>query len=154
MIKNIQDILFLFVCILALVSISGCMASLPGSSVNKTIVAYSDPETGIHNWVDAVNSKDIVKLYDLEPYGFKQEVSLKQFVTVNQDNEFISPNATLTGYEILNKTSNATVANLRVVVYWYGPVSPNSTQMETIPMFYNFEELFENGEWKVWETPW
>ena len=154
MLRDVQCILVLFVCILALVSISGCMASLPASSMNKTIAAYSDPETGIHDWVDAVNNKDIVRLYDLEPNEIKQYVSFKQFLTVNKDNEFLSQNATLTDYEILNKTSNATAANLRVVLYWYGPVSPNSTHVETIPMFYNFEELFENGEWKVWESPW
>jgi hypothetical protein len=154
MLKNVQCIPALSLCILALVSISGCTASLPGSSVNKTIAAYSDPETGIHDWVDAINNKDIVKLYDLEPYGFKQEVSLTQFVTINQDNEFLSPNATLTGYKILNETSNATAANLRVMVYWHGPVSPNSTQLQTVPIFYNFEELFENGEWKIWTIPW
>jgi len=122
--------------------------------MNKTIVAYSDPETGIQEWVDAVNNKDIVRLYDLEPNGFKQEVSFGQFVTVNKDNAFLSQNASVTGYEILNETSNATTANIRVMVYWQGPVSPNSTQIQNISVFYNFEELFENGEWKVWTIPW
>ena len=67
--------------------------------MNKTVVAYSDPETGIQEWVDAVNNKDIVRLYDLEPNEIKQEVSFGQFVTVNKDNAFLSQNATLTGYE-------------------------------------------------------
>jgi len=122
--------------------------------MNKTIVSYSDPETGIQEWVDAVNNNDIARLYELEPEGFKQEISFSQFVLVNRDNEFINPNASLTGYEILNKTSNATVANMRVMVYWHGPVAPNSTQMQTIPMFFNFEELYENGQWRVWTIPW
>ncbi len=93
-------------------------------------------------------------MYDLEPDGFKQEVSFSQFVLLNKDNEFMSPNSSLTDYKIMNETSNITDANMRVMVYWHGPNSQNSTQMETIPLFFNFEESYENGEWRVWEIPW
>ncbi len=93
-------------------------------------------------------------LYDLEPDGFKQEISLSQFAILNKDNEFMNPNSSLTDYTILNETSNATTANIRVMVHWYGPKSPNSTQMETVPLLFNFEESYENGGWRVWEIPW
>ena len=47
------------VCILALVIISGCTSTLHDSSMNRTTIASSDPETGIQAWVDAVNNKDL-----------------------------------------------------------------------------------------------
>jgi hypothetical protein len=153
MFKNIVCITFLCLFILAFVSISGCTATMPNTSQNVA-VPNSDPQTGIQEWVDAVNNKDVARLYDLEPEGFKQGVSFSQFALLNKDNEFISPNSSLTDYKILNETSDATVANIRVMVYWHGLKSQNSSQMETVPLFFNFEESFENGEWRVWEIPW
>lgn len=113
-----------------------------------------DPETGIVSWINAINNKDIARVYDLEPDEFKQKISLNQFVSANKDNSFMGPNSTITGYTIVNKTNNATVANLVVVVYWQGPISPNSTKMQTLPIYYKFEEFYEDDEWKIWIEPW
>ncbi|MGB7992829.1 hypothetical protein [Methanoregula sp.] len=151
--KNIVCIMALCLLIIAVVNISGCTSTVPNAATNE-VVPNSDPQTGIQEWVTAVNNKDIATLYDLEPDGFKQEVSFSQFVLLNKDNEFMSPNSSLTDYKIMNETSNITDANMRVMVYWHGPNSQNSTQMETIPLFFNFEESYENGEWRVWEIPW
>jgi len=153
MAKNILYIIPLCLCILVLVSVCGCVGSLSDSSMNKTSASHSDPETGVQEWIEAVNNHNIVRLYDLEPDEVRQEISFNQFEDVNKDNNFISPNASLSGYDILNETSNATIANLIVVVNWNGPVSPNSTQLETMTIYYHFEEFFEDGEWKVWIVP-
>lgn len=154
MAKKIHYIMGFCLCILALVFLCGCIASVPGPVMNKTIVSHPDPETGIQEWIGAVNNRDMVKLYDLEPDEVKQEISFNQFVSANKDNEFIRPNSSLTGYQILNETSNATVADLIVTVDWNGSVSSNSTQIQTIPIYYHFEEFFEDGEWRVWIVPW
>lgn len=138
---------------LVLIMACGCTASLQDTT-NKTSVSPPNPETGIHNWADAVSNKDLARLYDLEPDYVKQKVSFDKFLGINKGNEFMNPNSTLTGVEILNETSNATVANLIVAVYWQGPVPPNSTKIQNLTIYYNFEEFFEDGEWKVWINPW
>ena len=46
------------------------------------------------------------------------------------------------------------MANIKVVLLLRQNVSANSVETETIPLYLNFEEWFENGEWKVWTIPW
>lgn len=130
----------------------GC-TSISMSDFNKG-PNQPDPETGIISWIYAVNDKDLSRLYGLQPDEVKKVVSFSQFETVNKGNAFIAPNSSITSYEILNKTSNATTAHVVVVIWWVGPESPNSTQMQTLPMYFNFQEFFEDGEWKVWTMPW
>jgi len=134
--------------------VCGCTIPSSDSALNKTSVSLPDPKTGVYNWADAINNKDLPRLYDLEPDFIRQNVSFDQFAGVNVGNSFISPNSTLTSVEILNETSNATTANLIVVVYWQGPISTNSTKMQTLPIYFKVEEFYEDNEWKVWMEPW
>jgi len=70
------------------------------------------------------------------------------------NNTLLQQDKSITGYKILNETSNATMANIRVVLTLHQNVPGNSTQTETIALYLNFEEWLENGEWKVWTIPW
>lgn len=129
----------------------GCTA-VNNSAVNN----YSpqpDPDTGINAWIDGVNAHDVNGLYNLAPEWIKKNVTLEQFVSANANNTLMTPDKSITGYKILNETSNATMANVKVLVSLNQDVSTNSTQKETIPLFLNFEEWFENGEWRVWTIP-
>ena len=101
-----------------------------------------------------MNAHDVSGLYNLAPEGIRDQVSLEQFVSANMNNTLISPDKAITGYKILNETSNATMANIKVVLLLRQNVSANSVETETIPLYLNFEEWFENGEWKVWTIPW
>ncbi len=152
--KLILHALCAVVCILVLVIISGCTSYQHDSSMNRTTISSSDPETGIQEWVAAVNNKDLGRLYDLSPDEIKTQMSWENFTAANENNEFLRPDETFTFDSVMNKTGNATVANLKVILLLHKNTSANSTQSETIPLYFNFIELFEHGEWKVWSIPW
>ena len=148
--KLILHALCALVCILALVSFSGCTSSLHDSSMNKTTVSASDPETGIEEWMDAVNHKDVNRLYALAPDEIKQQVSYDQFVKDNEDNILFKPGLEFTNYTVLNKTVNQSDAKITALLVLQKPVSGNSTQNESIPVLYTFILRYEEGQWKVW----
>jgi len=141
-----------FVSLLLLSSIlSGCtMTDLSSTKNNNLNTIYSYPELGIQEWVNAVNTKDVKALYNLEPDSVKQQISYAQFVTMNEQNQLLEPNSSLTSFEVLNETRNGTSANFIIIANWQGTVAQNSTQIKTAPIFYHFKEIFEDGIWKVW----
>jgi hypothetical protein len=138
--------------LLVLIVVCGC------SAVDTSVLSKSspqpDPETGIIAWIDAINAHDVSGLYNLAPEGIRDQVSLEQFSNANTNNTLLTQDKAITGYNILNETSNATMANIKVALLLRQNVSANSVQTETIPLYLNFEEWFENGEWKVWTIPW
>ncbi len=138
--------------LLIMIVVCGCTAT--NTSVSGKSPSQPDPETGIIAWIDGMNAHDVSGLYNLAPEGIRDQVSLEQFVSANMNNTLISPDKAITGYKILNETSNATMANIKVVLLLRQNVSANSVETETIPLYLNFEEWFENGEWKVWTIPW
>ena len=113
-----------------------------------------DPETGIQSWVAAVNAHDVTALYYLAPKGLREQVTLDEFKIANVNNTFFADSRSITGYEVLNKTSNASMANIRAVILLRQTSAGNSSETTTIPVYLNFEEWFEDGAWRVWTVPW
>jgi hypothetical protein len=138
--------------LIMLIVICGCTAT--DSSMLSKSLPQPDPETGIIAWMEAINAHDVSGLYNLAPEGIRDQVSLEQFVNANTNNTLLASDKEITGYKILNETSNATMANIKVALLLHQNVSANSAETETIPLYLNFEEWFENGEWKVWTIPW
>ena len=113
-----------------------------------------DPETGIDAWVQAMNAHDIDQLYYLAPEEVQTQVSLAQFEKDNANNTLLQSDKFISGYQILNETRSSTTAKIKAVIILHQNVPGNSTQTQTIPLYLNFEEWYENGGWKVWTIPW
>jgi len=142
------------IAVVLVVLIIACGCTSVNTSVADQSSSLPDPETGINAWIDAVNAHDINGFYNLAPNEIKEQIPEQQFITANTNNPLLQQDRSITGYKILNETSNATMANIKVMVSLRQDVSANSTQTEIIPLYLNFEEWFENGEWKVWTIPW
>ena len=113
-----------------------------------------DPETGVIAWVNAINAHDVGKLYYLAPEEIQNQVSINQISNANANNSLLTQDKAIVDYKVLNETRNETMANLHMMIVLKQNVSANSTQTETIPLYLNFEEWYESGEWKVWTIPW
>ena len=118
--------------------------------MNKTTVSSPGPETGIEEWMDAVNHKDVNRLYTLAPDEIKQQVSYDQFVKDNKDNILFKPGWEFTNYTVLNKTVNQSDARITAMLVLQKPVSENSTLVESIPVYYTFILKYEESQWKAW----
>jgi hypothetical protein len=138
------------VCILVFVSISGCTATLPGATVNKTLGSYPDPQTGIVKWVNEMNNRDLYGLYQLAPGEVRQQISYEQFEQANQNNELFTPGWAFTNVTILNETINQSVVTIKAQLLLNVPGS-NSTQSQTIPIYDTYTLTYEDNEWKVWD---
>lgn len=138
--------------LLLLVLLSGCTAD-GGLSAGKNM-APPAPETGIQTWIAAVNAHDVTALYYLAPAEIRNQVTLDQFKSANANNTFLENDRSITGYEILNRTGNASRANIKAAILLHREASGDSNQTETIPIYLNYEEWFEDGVWKVWTIPW
>jgi hypothetical protein len=113
-----------------------------------------DPETGVIAWIHAINAHDVSGLYNLAPESIRDQVSLNRFSNANANNSLLTQDKAIVDYKVLNETRNETMANLHMMIVLKQNVSANSTQTETIPLYLNFEEWYESGEWKVWTIPW
>jgi hypothetical protein len=131
-----------------------CGCTAVNTTAGNTSPPPPDPETGISAWIDAVNAHDVNGFYSLAPEEIQEQIPEQQFIAANMNNTLLQQDKSITGYKILNETSNATMANIRVVLTLHQNVPGNSTQTETIALYLNFEEWLENGEWKVWTIPW
>jgi hypothetical protein len=139
--------------LLVLILACGCLATKPsGLSENPSL--QPDPDTGLIAWMEAINTHDVTGLYNLAPEEIRDQVSLDQFEKANMNNSLMTQDKAVTGYKILNETGNATMTNIRVELLLRQNVSADSLQTETIPLYLNFEEWYEKGEWKVWTLPW
>jgi len=138
--------------LLVMIIMTGCTAA-GGLAAGKNATP-PDPETGIRTWVAAVNAHDVTALYYLAPDELQKQVTLDQFTSANTNNTFLTGDRFITGYEILNKTSNASTANIKAVILLRQTSADNSSETITIPVYLNYQEWFEDGEWKVWTVPW
>ena len=138
--------------ILALLILTcGCIGE---SSFFDKNVPQSDPETGVVNWIQAINAHDPSALYYLAPSQLRNQISIEQFKIENANNTLLERDKSISQYQILNQTENSTMANLKVLILLQQNVTSNSTTTETIPLYLNFEEWYENGAWRVWTIPW
>ncbi|HVP97017.1 hypothetical protein [Methanoregula sp.] len=134
--------------LLFVVSIGCTSAGVSGIGITAI---QPDPETGIVSWINAVNQKDVHQIYILAPGDIKKQISYEQFAAANENNALLTnPNLKFSGYEILNKTSNQSTAKISAMLVMQKPVSENSTQVESVPVFYTFILTYEDNQWKVW----
>ena len=152
MLKKILIIMSVVVGMCAMILMCGCTSA--NTSLQSENLTPPDPETGITAWMDAINAHDVSALYNLAPEEIRDQISLDQFAKANVNNTLLSQDKAIVDYKILNATSNATMADIYTMIVLKQNVSANSTQTETIPIYLNFEEWYENGEWKVWTIPW
>ena len=126
----------------------GCTSPAPGNNSSASI-SRPDPETGLANWISAVNEKNFPRLYELAPGFIRKNLTEKEFVASNVGNPVLEPGFTFVGYEIMNKTIQGNNANIRAVLFASNS-SLNTNSTGEIPIFYNFIFSYENNEWKVW----
>lgn len=138
--------------LLLLVLLSGCTTHVGSPTSENTVPP--DPETGIQTWIAAVNTHDVTALYYLAPGEIRKQVTLDQFRSANVNNTFLEGDRSITGYEVLNKTGNASRANIKAAILLHQTSKDNSSQAITIPVYLNFEEGYEDGAWRVWTSPW
>ena len=132
--------------LLVVLLVSGCM-NTAGTGLSSS--AKPDPETGLDNWKNAINNKDIDRLYNLAPQTVRSQISKTDFIQVNKDNPLFVPGISVTGYKIYNKSVNGNSARIVAAMYvtYYNITTQNST---VTPVYYTFNEDFEANEWKVW----
>ena len=111
----------------------------------------SDPETGLKNWVSAVNSHDYGQVYDLAPQEIRSQISRQDFIAAQNGNPFVAPGNIIRSYQVVNKTQVGDNAELTAGLTLYVPGSANATPGNVF-IFLKFLEVFEDGEWKVWTT--
>ncbi len=146
----------LLIGILVFVSIAGCATSLHpqlNSTIEKSTDALPDPETGLQEWMTAINAKNINRLYTLSPDQIREQVTLEQFTKDNTENYLLQPGYVFIGYTILNKTVNQTTATITAQLNLQVSASQNLNQTKVFPVIYKFFLVFEEGEWKIWNIP-
>jgi hypothetical protein len=137
-------------CIILVVLSTGC--TQPSLFVKPAVVPSSDPESGIIQWMDAMNRHDVPQLYHLAPSSLRSNISLEEFSLINQNNVYFSRNVSFVSYEILNKTVSSDIVDIRATLVT--DHFPAGRDLEkNIPIFFHFTLIRENGEWKIWTAP-
>jgi hypothetical protein len=115
----------------------------------KTSGPSTDPETGIQNWIEAVNGRNIDRLYDLAPDEIKGQRTLDQFREDNTNNILFKQGNYLYNYTLMDKKQNGTSAQIIAEISLHQPENQGTPGQE-IPIFYKFSLFYEHGEWKIW----
>jgi len=151
MIRKIKIATLAFIiCIASAMLIAGCLS--PGSDLFKSKKNIRpDPETGIQDWMDAVNQKDVSRIYDLAPGAIKSQINEEDFAKANADNLFLKPGVYFTGYDVLDKTTDGYNASISAQVFMQKPDENGS--IFTTALFYKFVLIYEGEEWKIWTVP-
>ena len=113
-----------------------------------------DPETAVAEWIDAVNVRNLNRLYLLSPAQFRKTISWNQFKTANENNSRLQPGYSYTGFSVLDKNVSGESATMRVLIQVQQSSPENSTIMQSFSTMEHFGFTFEDGEWKIWELPW
>lgn len=110
---------------------------------------WTDSETGIQRWIDAINVRDIDRVYDLAPDEIKKQIPLAQFKKENINNTFLQPGNSFVNFTPIEKKQNATSAQIIAQVFLHMPTN-KLAQGSDIAIFYKFALYYEHGEWKIW----
>jgi len=137
-------------CIIIVVLSAGCTQS--SLFAKPAVLQSSDPESGIVQWMDAMNRQDVLRLYRLAPSSVRNGVSLEEFTLINHDNVYFSRNVSFVSYEIINKTISDNTADIRAMLVT-NQFPAGEEPVENIPIWFHFTLSRENGEWKVWTVP-
>ena len=125
-----------------------CIVNNPNLS-GKSPEKLPDPETGIHLWMNAMNTGNGDRLYDLAPDEIKEQMTLVQFQKDNLNNAFTHPGYVLNTYHVIDKIQNGTYAQIVAEVYYQQTGTGGKTEMGA-PIWYTFDLFYEHGEWKLW----
>ena len=136
------------------IGFTGCLdihnGGVPGVLTNNTTQVRPDPETGIVNWIQAINESNMPRLYELSPAYIRNNVSESDFTSINEKAPMLAPGTEISRYEVVNKSVEDDSANIKAII---GRTSVVNNTPETIPIFFNFSLSYENNEWKVWTVP-
>jgi|GEM_PF-1766799 hypothetical protein len=119
----------------------------------KSSSPLTDPERGIQNWIEAVNQRNINRVYDLAPDEIKQQRTLAQFKEDNLNNTFLQPDHYFINYTVIDKKQNATYAQIIAQIFLHQPADQGTLGSE-VPIQYKFALYYEHGEWKLWTLKW
>jgi len=146
---SMEICIIIILCVIGFSFIPGCVNQHPGQTSVK-IVIPPDPESGIHHWINAINNKNVSRLYDLTPAVIKKQVTEEQFKLDNQDNLILKPGLTFK-QEFTEITESVTGANATIKAQLIlQNLNKGNESMSEIPVQYVFYLSYENGEWKVW----
>ena len=135
-----KKLLAIVVCLLLLGTITaGCTFAKP------------DPQNTITQWISAVNNHDYPKIYYLAPLQIQQQESLQDFLLEQNNNSFLNSGGEITDYKVLSKDVQGDTATYIVELIMRPSIGQNGSG-ESVPVYIKFEEIFQNGEWRVWTT--
>jgi hypothetical protein len=117
-------------------------------------VPSTDPETGIQMWIEAVNGRNIDRLYDLAPDEIHQQVTLSQFKEENINNIFLQSGNKFLNYSVIDKKQNGTYAQIMAQVLFHRIVNQSALITQEDPLQYKFVLNYQHGEWKIWTQKW
>ena len=130
----------------------GCVDSMPKNLVQKPQVAMPEPETGIAAWIVAVNDRNYGAVYDLLPSSKRAVISREQYIRFNQENPspFIASGPVVMDFFLLDKHADGMNATIKAGLQTTFSTSTGNESPRQETVFFTFEEIFEESEWKVW----
>jgi hypothetical protein len=151
--EKAKQIKWLIAGLLIILFICGSTLILLNNKPAKSSIPSTDPETGILMWLDAVNGRNIDRVYDLAPDEIKQQVTLARFKDDNLNNTFLQPGNNFLNFSVIDKKQNGTYAQI-IAQVWFRQSANQSVQMTDIPINYKFALYYQHGEWKIWTLQW
>jgi hypothetical protein len=148
--KTLKNIKWLVAGLILVICLIGSVYVLEHKNMEKSSVPSADPETGIKMWIDAVNQRNIDRVYDLSPDQIKQQLTLPQMKENNLNNTLLQPGFRFTDYKVVDKQQNGTNAKIAATLILQFPPSQESTEGKLVPVRYNFALFYQHGEWKIW----
>jgi ketosteroid isomerase-like protein len=137
--NKIVGLLLIVACVIFFTLVSGCTHPRP------------DPETGVKEWIAAVNDRDFVRAYDLAPMEIRRQITKDEFIREQDTNPLLAPGNSLESYTITNRTVSGDTASLTAQIVLITQDAGSSSRKK-IALYLKFVEQYENGEWKVWTT--
>jgi hypothetical protein len=152
--NKVKQIKWLVAGLLIILFIAGSTLVLLNKKSGNFSIPLSDPETGIQHWIDAVNGRNIDRVYDLAPDEIKQQITLDQFKKDNINNTLLSPGFYYVNYTLIDKKQNGTYAQIVTQVFLHQSNNQTAFGQQDIPIGYRFVLFYQHGEWKIWTLNW
>jgi len=151
--KRLQHIKWFVAGLLLITLIVGSVYVLDSKNLpGKHSVPSTDPETGVQMWIEAMNQRNIDRVYDFAPDEIKEQRTLAQFKEDNRNNTFLKPEYSFINYSVTDKKQNGTYAQIVARVFLQQPETQKTPGLE-VPLYYKFDLYNEHGEWKTWMDP-
>jgi hypothetical protein len=150
--KRLKQIKWLVAGIIIILFITGSAIFLLNNKnvMGKTSLSSMDPETSIQIWITAVNNRDYQRLYTLAPDSIRQQIDEATFIQAQNGNPFLANGNKINSFKVLNETVAGNNAMITSQLVLETPGLNSSDPSQKIPVYINFLETFEHGEWKVW----